>query len=298
MGFGVVVLSGLRTLAVAVALAVIGLGAWVQHTVHDVEIRGTVVVDVTRLSVDEDNKWLDFMDAVVDSQIQIWVAIGSGCFAFLAGVHILLSIKVDRFKVSRYILVPVELLSMIVMGGAFAATLTLAIKLAPRCRDLDTASSPDLASFAMLCPLSTGYSIASGVGWFVLAITSTAATIAACHHRREQKACSFEPTASALGMSHGYQAVTPPMPRSTIPTMYDPSKPEPASPVKDPGEEEIGLAIAAAEMGKVDLGIGLKDGEDHEISGPLSLKKPEEVRQMRPARPWSEAPKRKNEMSQ
>src|SRR5690242_12369769 len=125
---------------------------------------------------------------------------------------ILMSSKMDRLKVSGYTSVPLELLSMMSMGGAFALTLTLAVKLDPTCNGLDAASSGDLMAFGMLCPLSKGWSIAGGLGWFVLAITSLTAMIDLCRSRSKQS-CSFEPTASALGMGHGYQAVAPPLVR-------------------------------------------------------------------------------------
>jgi hypothetical protein len=99
-------------------------------------------------------------------------------------------------------------------------------------------------------------------------------------------------------MTHGYQAVIPPQPRTTIPTLYDPRKPEPGSNTTSPrGSEEIGLAISGEEMGmsRRDSGLSTRSRESegaNEISGPLGLEKPEVVAQMRPARPWSEMVKR------
>jgi hypothetical protein len=196
---------------------------------------------------------------------------------------------------SCYVLVPLELLSMIVMGGAFAATLTLAVKLDPTCNGLDASSSGDLMAFGMLCPLSKGWSIAGGVGWSVVAITSFSALVSLCRHRRSKQTCSFEPTVSALGMGHGYQAVVPPVARADVPTLYDPRKPVPGTPARPPREDEVGFANAGAAMGMSNPAFLSKEVEiETQISGPLGLEKPATVRQMRPARPWSEAPKRKN----
>lgn len=100
-----------------------------------------------------------------------------GCFTFLAALFVFLSLKMDRLKVSRYLLVPLEVLSMLVMAGAFAASLSLAIKLDPLCSGLDSSSSDDLIPFAMLCPLTKGYSIAGGVGWLAFPRLNTAIAV-------------------------------------------------------------------------------------------------------------------------
>jgi hypothetical protein len=95
-------------------------------------------------------------------------------------------------------------------------------------------------------------------------------------------------------MGHGYQAVVPPMPRETIPTLYDPKKPVPGSPGQQPTEDETKLADAGAVMGRRDSGLSVASKESGiGISGPLGLEKPETVQQMRPARPWSEMPKKR-----
>ncbi|KAF2730889.1 hypothetical protein EJ04DRAFT_499695 [Polyplosphaeria fusca] len=294
MGAGQIVLAGLRTLVLLVALAVIGLGAWVQHTVHDVEVRGEVVIEMIAMPAAGKDKWQAFFDAVLGSEMRVWIAIGGGCFAFIAGMLVLLSSKVNRLKVSCYVLVPLELLSMITMAGAFTASLSLAVKLDSSCNGLDASTSGDLMAFGMLCPLSKGWSISGGIGVAVLAITSLTALIDLCRHRSKHT-CSFEPTASALGMGHGYQAVVPPLARGDIPTLYDPRKPIPGTPARPPREDEIGLADAGAPMGVQEPGfIDQHIDAVSQISGPLGLEKPETVRQMRPARPWSEAPGRKN----
>jgi hypothetical protein len=136
-----------------------------------------------RLEQGKEDQWRALFDAVVNSQVRIWVAIAGvrsnslclliqtdktqGSFAFVAVTFIFLSLKMDRLKVSRYFLVPLEFLSMLAMAGAFAASLSLAIRLEAFCPRLDTSSSADLQSFQLLCPLTKGYSIAGGVGLLV-----------------------------------------------------------------------------------------------------------------------------------
>lgn len=238
--------------------------------------------------------WRTFFSTALDSQIRIWIAIAAGCFTCLSGSLILLSLTVDRLKVSNYILGPVEFVSMLGMGGALGGSLSFAIKLDPLCANLDTKFSVDLAPFRILCPISKGYSIISGAGLLILTLTAFSACVSFSHHAQSQGSCSFEPTASALGMGHGYQAVAPPQPRSTIPTLYDPKKPVPVTLARPPQEDEVPFANKEADMGKRRSGLSDTSIESGtEISGPLSLEKPELVKQMRPARPWSEMPKKR-----
>ncbi|KAF2478340.1 uncharacterized protein BDR25DRAFT_365527 [Lindgomyces ingoldianus] len=302
MGCGTFVLAGFRTLAAVVALGVVGLGAWALTIIHDVEVRGNAVLDTVLLDASKEDTWEDFFDAAVGSQMRICVAIAAGCFSFLTGTFIILSLKSQRLKVSPYLLVPLEFLCMLAMAAAFATTLTLALKLDGICSGLDISSSTDLRGFEMLCPLSKGYSIGGGVGLLLLVITSLSAIVSLCHRARNSKTCDFEPSASALGMGHDYQAVKPQAPRSTIPTIYDPFKPVPGdrkSPLlagKSQDDDERVLTTGAAGMGRRDseLSERSRDGEEEkQISGPLGLEKPEAVKQLRPAhRPWSEMPKR------
>jgi hypothetical protein len=80
---------------------------------------------------------------------------------------IFLSCKVERFKMSRYVTIPLEFLSMLAMTAAFVGPLTLAIKLMPVCGNLPMSTSRDLMTFSMVCPLTTGYTVAGGVGTYV-----------------------------------------------------------------------------------------------------------------------------------
>jgi hypothetical protein len=201
----------------------------------------------------------------------------------------------ERMHLSAYLAIPMELAAMLAMGAALGATLSLTLKLGTP--DLNTAPNPDLKTFVMLLPLSIGYVITAGTGVFVLLTTLILSVIHTCHRSRGSKACSFEPTASSLGMSHGYQASMPVVSNGRIPTFYDPNKPVP-NPDESAhiGDEEKGFASAGADMGRRDSAQDVRLADDKEISRPLALQKPEEMAQLqsaRPARPWSEIPKRR-----
>lgn len=151
--------------------------------------------------------------------------------------------------------------------------------------------------FGLMCPIDTGFSIAAGVGWFLIAITGITSLVQTCR-KRKQKCCSFEPTAAALGMGHEYLAVQPPVARARIPTIYDPQMPIPS----EAGDEEKGFIFESADMGRRDSvnSSGHTDTQRDTvefgdigtaISGPLDLQNPAQQQQYRPARPWSEVSK-------
>jgi len=172
---------------------------------------------------------------------------------------------------------------MLSMGTAFGAIMSLVMKFPS---SIDTASSPDLESWAMLLPLTRAYAIATGSCMFLLIITSITSLIKAVHRLRDSKACSFEPTASSLGIDHSYQAVAPRTSRGPVPTMYDPAKPLDAH----IADEEKGLVGAGAEMGRRE---SRQSQTEMEVSWPIGVRKPEEAVQKRPSRPWSEIPDRR-----
>lgn len=193
---------------------------------------------------------------------------------------------------SPYLANPLEFITMLSMAAAFGATLSLTLKLGDPA--LTTAPAPDLRTFAMLIPLSKAYAITAGGALFLLLISWITSLVQTCHRAGDSKACSFEPTASTLGIGHGYQAPMPRTSRGPVPTFYDPSKPMPDldKEARISSDEEQGLIVGGVELGRVDSVNGSVAG-DKEITGPLGLKKPSEVANMRPARPWSEAPKRR-----
>ena len=201
---------------------------------------------------------------------------------------------------SSIVLVPIECLSTCAMATAFGTSLSFAMSLNVFSDTrLDTASSADLIAFAMLVPLSKGYVVAAGTGGFLVLVTFIAAMVDACTRARAKESCSFEPTASALGISHGYQAVVPNTPRDRVPTMYDPRRALDADPEKLSGEhDKMGFASEGTSMGRRDSGLSEMGkmwlGVDEEITGPLNLEKPHRVLQIRPSRPWSEMPRKRD----
>ncbi|KAF2001357.1 hypothetical protein P154DRAFT_533897 [Amniculicola lignicola CBS 123094] len=299
MGSEKFILVGFRSLVLIAAAGVIALGAWLQQVIHDAEVRGDLVLELIVLDSEKSEAWRDFINVVVDSQVRVWLPIGAACFTFLAGLFIVFSSRVTQLTAPKYVLLPLELLAMFVMAGAFAVALSLAVRVGSQCAVLDPSSSSDLKAFEMICPLTKAFSITGGAGWLFVAIASLMTTIDYCHHRRTQKCCSFEPTASALGMGHGYQAVLPPPSRSNIPTLYDPLKPVPGTPARPPREDEMGLEKETyptrrdSTMSEMNKEMDIEKGAN--ITGPLSLQKPDLVKQMRPARPWSEMLKKRDE---
>jgi hypothetical protein len=91
-------LVAFRVLAVLVAGAGIGLGAWCMYTftiapsfeelkltdvcsaltiVHDVEMRGSIVLNSLILEAEEEARWRRFFDTVINSQTRIWITIAA-----------------------------------------------------------------------------------------------------------------------------------------------------------------------------------------------------------------------------
>ena len=117
---------------------------------------------------------------------------------------------------------------------------------------------------------------------------------------REKESCSFEPTASALGMAHGYSAVVPQSVHSRPPSIYDPQVPlsmNDATAAAWSSEQEKESVGKDAEMGRIQSIVSeqvrLSIGSQSSISGLSTVQKPENSHQARPSRPWSEAPSRK-----
>jgi len=272
------------------------------------EIRGELILGSVLLRPDSQDAWRQIFDAAVTSQTRVWVAMATvrttnpstpietnpmqGCFTAIATVLITLSEKTERMHITAWFAIPLELISMLAMAAAFGATLSLTLKIgAP---ELVTAPAPDLKTFAVLLPLSRAYAIVAGTGLFLILTTLMTSIVQSCNRVRDSKPCSFEPTASGLGMGHGYQATLPKQSRGPVPTLYDPDMelPDFEKQERSSSDEEKGLAGAGAEMGRRDS-ANADLADDKTISGPLGLQRPEDVAQMRPSRPWSEMSKRR-----
>jgi hypothetical protein len=198
---------------------------------------------------------------------------------------------------SEAIRIPIEFLSMCAMTTAFGCTLSFALSLISFSRmRLETADSADLTMFSMILPIGRGLVVTTGTGSFILLTTTISAIVQACMRARAKESCSFEPTASSLGMDYGYQAIVPPVESSRPPTMYDPRKPLPKQLDGMPQtEEEKDLAVEVPVMKRVDsmrsaTSIYSDDMEKQE-TWPLNPETSAKVLQIRPSRPWSSMPK-------
>ncbi|KAH7091338.1 hypothetical protein FB567DRAFT_272314 [Paraphoma chrysanthemicola] len=297
MGVGSKVLMGLRVIALVAALAVVGLGAWSKFIIHDVEIRGTSVLSQLQPKPNDADIWRVFFDAVANGTTRVWISIASASIAFLTGLLLILSFALRRLEMPASVRVPLELLFMSAMAVAFGCLLSLAINLnAFGITRLETSGSADLTTFAMIIPLSRALVVTAGSGCIILLGTTITSMVQACMRMRSKESCSFEPTASALGMGYGYNALVPPVARSRPPTIYDPRKPMPNTLERMPEtDEEKALVEPIAGSRRVDSGISQSDDEhidfEKEETWPLNPKKSERVAPIRPARPWSEVPK-------
>lgn len=292
MGAVSVVLLVVRVMVMVAALAIVGLSAWAKILIHDMEVRGESILSAVLLRPEAQDAWRKLFEDAVTSQLRIWVTMAAACFTFLTTLLIVLSHRMDSMRMSPYLANPLEFITMLSMAAAFGATLSLTLKLGSPA--LTTAPAPELGTFAMLIPLSKAYAITAGGALFLLLTSWITSLVQTCHRVGDSKACSFEPTASTLGIDHGYQAPLPRTSRGPIPTFYDPSKPMPDldKEARVSSDEEKGLIAGVADLGRVDSMNG-DLGDDKAITGPLGLKKPDEVANMRPARPWSEALKRR-----
>jgi hypothetical protein len=201
-----------------------------------------------------------------------------------------------RLEMPGAVRIPIEFLSMCAMTTAFGCTLSFALSLISFSKmRLETADSADLTMFSTILPISRGLVVATGTGSFILLATTITAIVQACMRARAKESCSFEPTASALGMGYEYQAIIPPVQRSRPPTMYDPRKPLPKQLDGMPQtEEEENLAVEIPEKKRVDstmsaTSIYSEDFEKQE-TWPLNPEKSQKVLQIRPSRPWSAMP--------
>ncbi|CAI6335379.1 unnamed protein product [Periconia digitata] len=313
MGAGHAALISLRALALVVTMGVVALTAWSKIIIIDIENRGASVVDTMIFNTEQDREdWRLFFSTVLDNGFKIWIALACGSFTFLATLTVLLSNLFTKLFTKLHlrplITTMLQALAFLATTTAFAFTLSATLALTnfsfniapsnppPQMIYLSTSTSRALKSFSAMPPFSQTYTIASGSAGLLLLTTTIASTIQIVQNNRSTKACSFEPTASTLGMSHGYQASAPltdASPASSVygevPGMYDPLRPAPVAMM----DEEKGLIGGAADMGGRYSRESDRSGVDAGISGPLGLRRPEEAVMARPARPWSEMPKQR-----
>ncbi|EMD97365.1 hypothetical protein COCC4DRAFT_197545 [Bipolaris maydis ATCC 48331] len=302
MGCGKSILITLRALALIVALGVTGLGGWSIFTIRDIQARSDAILDSVEFGSQEmEQLWARFFDAVIAGAIRTWVSIGLTALASLIGIVLVLATILPPIRIRSAIMVPLECLGMCAMGAAVGISLSFALSVnAFGERVLDISASPELRRLAMLVDLSMIHFIAAGAGWLLFLIAFISATVDACRRAREKESCSFEPTASALGISHGYATTFPPQSPYRMPSIYDQEAALNAndatasawniSQAKESVGRDPGMSSAesiVSQEGRLSIG-----SEMSSISGPLGLQKPERVqpaRPARPSRPWSGA---------
>ncbi|EDU41391.1 hypothetical protein PtrSN002B_001761 [Pyrenophora tritici-repentis] len=294
MGCGRWTLLFIRGFALLVALATVGLGAWSIVITRDIRARSTAVIETVHPESERMGRmWEKFFVLSVKGIIRLWISIATAAFASLGGIIIVLATMSNRQRIPSAVLIPLEFLCMCAMGAALGVSLSFTMDLDAFTKTrLEAGGQPDLLRWAVLVDLSRGHAIGAGAGWFLLLVTSITAVIAACCRLQERESCSFEPTASALGMGYGYAAVLPPQSRSRVPTMYVPNdlteKTE-KMPKRQQRRDSVGRNL---EMGRSDTVVSqegrISFEDDKEMSVPLTLERPEKAQQWRPSRPWSE----------
>jgi len=215
--------------------------------------------------------------------------------------------------------VPLELMSMVSLATAFGCAISYALHLGTFSTTSLKTPDDDLEQFTMVISLSQSLVVSSGIGACVLIMTSINAVIHSCIKARANNSCSFEPSASALGIGQEYQAIVPPVTRSRPPTLYVPRKPMPKHLERMPEtDDEKTMAEEFAKLARVGTGLSNEsrdtfDVEKMEIqplnprrsqplhprgpqstntrrSQPLHPRRSQRVAPVRPARPWSEVP--------
>lgn len=203
---------------------------------------------------------------------------------------VILSLLLKRLEMPSSVRVPLELMSLCGMAAAFGCTLSFTLALVPFTTTQLETSSTDLEMFTMIIPLSKALVVTSGSGFVLNMITAITEMVQACLRARAKESCSFEPTASSLGMS-GQRVTIPSVSRSRVPTMYDPRRPLPSN----QDDEEKGLVDKEIHLDRVDSGAS--DRSESPVIArdqwPLATDKPQQVLHIRPSRPWSEAPQPK-----
>ncbi|KAL6710462.1 hypothetical protein ACN47E_008510 [Coniothyrium glycines] len=307
MGYCKGFLMTLRVLAVIMAMAVVGLGAWMKVIIDDIEIRGFTILDVTQLQPQSDDVYFrNFFNTVLGGDLRMLVTIGASSLASFLCIFVLIATVFDRMRISVTVLVSMEAISMCAMATAFATSLSFALSVdAFSPNRLNTAGSTELILFAMTIPLSKGLNVAAGSGWFVVLVAFIVATVSACNRRQVKEICFFEPNASSLGMGHGPDVVMPITVRSRVPTMYLPGSPlqEAHRGIIEEGDEETrSFATEGREMARSDSALSQYSYSSRSteigITALPKLKKPQDMLQVRPGRPWSElrSPKRRDDV--
>ncbi|KAJ4341220.1 hypothetical protein N0V87_001961 [Didymella glomerata] len=175
---------------------------------------------------DDNLSWSQFIKAAQHGTTRIWVLVATSLLTTFTTLAVIMSNRYYWLRLSAPAVLSLEAVPTTATIITFACALSISIDLdAFISPPLSTFNSADLSFFAKLEPLSRGLTLTSSVTLSLLLITSTAHLIIFLKQRRKEKDTrSFEPTVSALGMSHGFAALHP-APRTSrppIPTIYGP----------------------------------------------------------------------------
>ncbi|KAF3052038.1 hypothetical protein E8E11_002238 [Didymella keratinophila] len=175
---------------------------------------------------DDDVSWSQFITAAQQSTTRIWILVITSLLTTFTTLAVIMSNRYYWLRLSSPAVLSLEAVPTTATVIAFACALSLSVDLnAFNTPPLSTFQSRDLSFFAKLDPLSRGLTLTSSVTLSLLLITSTAQLIIFLKQRRKERDTrSFEPTVSALGMSHGFAALHPALrtSRPPIPTVHDP----------------------------------------------------------------------------
>jgi len=173
---------------------------------------------------DDDLSWSQFITTAQQGTTRICILVVTSLLTTFTTLAVIMSNRYYWLRLSSLAVLSLEAVPTTATVIAFACALSLSVDLnAFNTPPLSTLQSRDLSLFAKLDPLRL--TLTSSVTLSLLLITSTAQLIIFLKQRRKERDTrSFEPTVSALGMSHGFAALHP-APRTSrppIPTIYDP----------------------------------------------------------------------------
>ncbi|KAF1931832.1 uncharacterized protein M421DRAFT_2455 [Didymella exigua CBS 183.55] len=171
--------------------------------------------------------WTHFITAATQGIARMWILIVASLITIFTVVTVIMSNRYYWLRISPPgALLLIETASVTFTITAFACALSLSLTLeAFNARPWPAIYFTDLSFFSTLIPLSKCLIIVASTSLGLLLTTLVAHLTSFLRHRAKAKDIrSFEPTVSALGMSHGFHALHPPprTARAPIPTMYDP----------------------------------------------------------------------------
>ncbi|KAJ8113134.1 hypothetical protein OPT61_g4668 [Boeremia exigua] len=214
-----------RSIALMGTAIIFALSIWTLVIVQAMDRRGATVLSAFKFELGvEATSWTQYITAAVRG-----ITWSRAIVVLVMAPVNLLVILSNRYywcRISTTVVLLMELTTGISSIAVLGCALNLALSLKAFTNPpLPTLDSAELSSFATLNPLSRALTIASALVSLLLITTFTTSFISLqTRRKRANDTRAFEPTISALGMSHGFHALHPQPKRSRepIPTMYDP----------------------------------------------------------------------------